>query len=721
MQGLWLFAFLTGLLTGLLPPASPAGAAAPPDQPNITFVQTGTNPKGFPIYTGTWAPATAGPGVTNSVTGGVTYGWVDVVASSGLLNQGTFSMKFPGYTADDRDRMTLTVTGGALTNAGTLTLETTNSYRGPLYVYANVTNDPGGVLNAIGHGAVTLGNTAATHLNRGTWTITEATGMTVKGDGTSFTQDAAGAALTASMFLFDNDSIYSYQSASATAVNNFSVTAGSVAGHFTFKKTAVTLGPAAVVSGPTTFQFMGTQQNNTFAGDVPANLTLLASETIGASHGGWVNAIGSFVNDGAILIQTNDGAGFNNANGRVAVNSDGTLTNNGTMTLLMTAPSVYGTNYATFDGHLVNHGTVNVTLQQAASNTRIARFTKADGVYTSDGLFDLNDRANFQVNGSTFSNLPGGVIRNTGAGNGVTATWYGTAVLDNAGTVEVIGGDSAHTFTLSSPLSAATSSGSTLAGGTWRATSNGYATALNVTNAGGGTVTGIGTAGSAAHVVLDGPDASFTQLESTPSLAAIGAQGQLSILGGKVFTSAAALANSGAIVVGGAAGDGSVLKLGPAGTGTLTSTGSLSGFGAVQGNVLAAGTLTPGGSIGPFSVLGDCDLDGTLVVDLDGTSGEADLLGVSGALRLGDGSVLDLQIASALDPAAVYPIATYGSLGGAGEFGTVLNLPTTHELDYVTDNSIRLVPFTAAEIPEPASALLVLAGATLVVRRRRRA
>jgi hypothetical protein len=80
-------------------------------------------------------------------------------------------------------------------------------------------------------------------------------------------------------------------------------------------------------------------------------------------------------------------------------------------------------------------------------------------------------------------------------------------------------------------------------------------------------------------------------------------------------------------------------------------------------------------------------LGGTLLVDLDGASGLADTLEVSGELNL-SGVVLEVNEMTSLDDPA-YVIAEYGSL--VGTFSSA-NLPTGYSLDYAYDgNQIAVV------------------------------
>jgi autotransporter-associated beta strand protein len=164
--------------------------------------------------------------------------------------------------------------------------------------------------------------------------------------------------------------------------------------------------------------------------------------------------------------------------------------------------------------------------------------------------------------------------------------------------------------------------------------------------------------------------------------------------------------------------------------GTLSTTGvavssgaTLGGTGSISADVdiAAGGTLAPGAlGIGTLTISGDVDLDGTLLVDLDGTGGgSSDLLVVTGDLDIGAGTV-DFDVGAALDD-GVYVFASYGTLTG-GAFGTVSGIPDlpagtgSYVIDYAYGgNNIALV-----YVPEPATLALVGLGALALLARRRR-
>ncbi len=150
-----------------------------------------------------------------------------------------------------------------------------------------------------------------------------------------------------------------------------------------------------------------------------------------------------------------------------------------------------------------------------------------------------------------------------------------------------------------------------------------------------------------------------------------------------------------------------------AGAVTIASGATLGGAGALgTGGVTVDGTIAPGNSIGSIDLLGDGIINGTYLLEAD-VGGASDAVNVTGLLTLGGASILDLDESSALDPAKVYTIATYGSLSGAF-FSVDTQITATHEVDYLTGNAVRLVP-----IPEPATLASLFTCGLLTLRRRR--
>jgi len=161
----------------------------------------------------------------------------------------------------------------------------------------------------------------------------------------------------------------------------------------------------------------------------------------------------------------------------------------------------------------------------------------------------------------------------------------------------------------------------------------------------------------------------------------------------------------------------------------------------ITGLITGAGAFTKGGAAAgsnTLELLHANDYSGGTTV----TTGTL-LASVAGALGTGDvtvepGAMLDLQAAGAIGPDAVLYLLEDAGLCGQAYLGAdqeVLSLSLGGALvpagtytagdypDYLLGAGSITVrePAAAVEIPEPASALLVLAGAGLVARRRRRA
>lgn len=150
--------------------------------------------------------------------------------------------------------------------------------------------------------------------------------------------------------------------------------------------------------------------------------------------------------------------------------------------------------------------------------------------------------------------------------------------------------------------------------------------------------------------------------------------------------------------------------------------GTLAGIGTITNNIFVnatdagdPGTFAPGTSIGTFTAMKDVSFGAGAVfaVELD-SGGVSDLLDVGGNLTLDPASILDV---SSLGLAiGEYTIATYaGTLSGT--FGSVTGLPGV-TVDYGTGANSAI---TLTVIPEPATALLAVAGGACVLSRRRTA
>jgi uncharacterized repeat protein (TIGR03803 family) len=237
----------------------------------------------------------------------------------------------------------------------------------------------------------------------------------------------------------------------------------------------------------------------------------------------------------------------------------------------------------TGSGTLTNDGTINEAGTSALLLENTATLDNAAGA-----VFDLTNNGSVsQSGGGSFTNA--GTLEKT-AGTGTST--ISTTTLDNTGTVEVASG----TLNVSATVSQV--SGKTLTAGSWTAVgSSTIHSKLDITSAGHFTILG-----SAAAVMLNGLNTAFTNLST---LTTIDAGASFNLLGGQSFTTAGALTNKGALML----GPGCVLTV--SGSFTQTSTGGL----AVQiGGTDAAPTFGQlGSTTGTVTLAGDLTVASTVV------------------------------------------------------------------------------------------------------------
>ncbi len=183
---------------------------------------------------------------------------------------------------------------------------------------------------------------------------------------------------------------------------------------------------------------------------------------------------------------------------------------------------------------------------------------------------------------------------------------------------------------------------------------------------------------------------------------------------------------------------------------TLQTTGALvlntdtrlSGSGTVEGEVqVNGGTVSPGFSPGHLRIVGDLRIgeqdgfgSGSLLIELGAASAPGpgyDVLEVSGQLALGAYAVLEIHLLPGFEAGGSYEFLRYGSLasdgaGGEAWFSQMLLVDagggSGAGLDFRRDGGrfgLHLAP--AVAVPEPASALLLLAGGLFMLARRRTA
>ena len=231
---------------------------------------------------------------------------------------------------------------------------------------------------------------------------------------------------------------------------------------------------------------------------------------------------------------------------------------------------------------------------------------------------------------------------------------------------------------------------------------------LSAANAhtGGTSVTG-GILGIAQNEALGAAGSGLTldggMLEVGGDIAALDRPIQLGAGGGTIDVTGGNTLNLGTSVI---TGPGDLIKNGIGtlvlntykdnGSATTINAGTLAGNGAVRNGITVANgaTLSPGESgTGMFTVIGDTNLGGTYLCDLDGN--DSDHLVTNSNLNL-VGSTLTLQT---LSPPSLRPhiIATYGSI--TGTFPTVNGLPPGFGIQYAyhdgsSSNHVAIVPLS---------------------------
>lgn len=629
--------------------------------------------------------------ITNSANGSVAS---DLSIGTGGL---TFNISGNGIVWSQQ---TILTQGNNLTNSGIfgITVGGTKTLSGG----GEFINAAGGIFNHT-DGLLTLADNS-TFRNQGTWNLLTGSGdSSYEGTG-SFINDSTGTVdwsggglgITSTV-LFRNDGIFNITGTGTRSLKDGGQLLNGSTGSFNWD-VATTLSIAADtrLRNEGTFNINGTgtraltgagQWLNAATGTVEWNDTATLSLASGLS----------VVNDGIVNI---------NGDGNRILSGTGTFTNNGTFNL---APSTTNDNItgANSGGQFINNGTF---------------------IFANIGDFDLRD-------GYTFTNAPGGLIQKQATNTSTDQAQFfsfssdvGAGTFDNQGTVEVLGGNFRVTSSASGTFDDLTfvqSDGAgTLTGGTWiaNATQTGLAT---IDLDAFGNSTGIQRIGEDATVELIGTGASLFQISSMTQL-----DGTLYIQQ-QTFTPSAAF--------------------------QVNATGTLGGNGTLGRAITVAGTVLPGGTrgtaIGTLTVnstasfLADAliqvQLQGALAFidhtqdqatrnlailalgDLDPSGTQHDSLEVTGTLTFAPATRVEVIPAGiTYQSGMVFDLFDFAGLGIAGvtqvDAPGILELPDISGFGLDWDTSLFVSHGIIYVIPEPSRLMLLAAGLSLLLMRRRR-
>jgi hypothetical protein len=363
--------------------------------------------------------------------------------------------------------------------------------------------------------------------------------------------------------------------------------------------------------------------NNASVSSTTANVDVpftVAGVTIDSSWGGTVNVnkaltvSGNFslasgtVDGNGVLSMAGSGSSWS---GGILSPGTGGFSNSGTLTLSNTSTIFLDTGTLTNTGTITQSGSADLQIQNKATLSNV-------------GTYDITADSGMVQGGSTpdtFSNS--GILEKTG-GSGTSTI---APNLDNTGTMEVLSG----TVDVSGTVTQVANN--SLGGGTWEALSS--ATTVTSLDISSGSFT---TIGSGAIVTLSGGNATFTNLSN---LATIASGGTFNLLGGQLFSTSAALTNSGTLDLDPA----SVLTVNGAFTQTATGTARFGVGGTASsetfGQITSTGQVTLAGKLGQGSKPSYIPPVGSAFEFIDNESGQP----ISGTFtNLPEGKTITLKV-----------------------------------------------------------------------------
>lgn len=558
----------------------------------------------------------------------------------------------------------LTLSGGTLTANGVVTISGTSTWSGGGFA------GTGSIVNTGSLGitaTVSMGNTL--FFNQGTVTQT---GPTLNLNSSTIFNQASGVyILSGDVTLSNNTGTSRFDN-----VGTFRKSAGAGTSALSGSLTFMNLGGTIDVQAGTLTLRGGTSTGGTY--------TVVPGSLLNLTGGQTQTYTGTYTGSGGGTIQL-DGGGADT--GKIAAGAGGATLNfpaglfkwkNGATLEGLTAP-ITNAGFITIDA-AAGVGSVSLgnTLTNTGTITAIGgtiRLSSANINNQPGALFDLAADVSFASIAGTHAINNSGTFRKS-TGSGISSV-ISQATFNNTGTVEVSAG------TLS--LATVTQSNATfLTGGTWivdaTVNSNSTLTFVNGSNF----TTNFG------HVILKGATSIFARINALNSN-----QGDFTLSGGRAFTTAGTLSNTGTVLIDAGSSltiagttnsfsnntNGTLVVHGTltnansaVGAVTSTSGGLVSGTGTIAANVLNGGTLLPGGAnaFGILTITGNYNQasTGALYIEMEGTTAgtQYDRLAVTGTATLGGTLESRLLNGFTLTASNAFQVLTFGAV--SGDFGT---------------------------------------------------